>query len=458
VTLRARLALLFGAFGLVASTLVGVLAFRETRSELRASTDEFLRDRAAEITSGVRSRPGRLALDLARDRPGDRPSFDPDALTQIVGPQGAVLASSSDVGLPVTEAVAELASARPGPGRTLVDFDDVEIDGESYRMIVEALPVGGAVQVARSIEEDEDVLADLRRRYVLIAALVASAGVGLGWLVASRATRPLRRLAATAADVADTGDFTTPVDVGGDDEIGRLAAGFREMLDALERSREQQHRLVHDAGHELRTPLTSLRANVGLLERAGDLPPDQRAEVLAAISAELVELGDLFDELIDLATDHGDRQIAEEPVDLVVVVERATDRLSRRTDRVVTLDASPTTVRGDESMLERAVTNLLANADKFSPPGTPIAVEVGGGAVIVRDRGPGIPVEDRSRVFDRFYRSDATRTMPGSGLGLAIVAQIVERHGGSVWATDRADGGGAEVGFRLPELAGVTDR
>ena len=95
--------------------------------------------------------------------------------------------------------------------------------------------------------------------------------------------------------------------------------------------------------------------------------------------------------------------------------------------------------------------NLLGNAHKFSPPGEPIEVLVAGGAVVVRDHGEGIAVEDRERIFDRFYRSTHTRTMPGSGLGLAIVSQIVTRHGGSVWVGD-GPGGGAEVGFRLPAV------
>jgi two-component system sensor histidine kinase MprB len=103
-------------------------------------------------------------------------------------------------------------------------------------------------------------------------------------------------------------------------------------------------------------------------------------------------------------------------------------------------------------MLERAVGNLVSNADKFSPPGAPITVVSADGMVSVRDAGPGIPAADRERVFDRFFRSDLTRSMPGSGLGLSIVAQIVERHGGRVWARD-AEGGGADVGFQLQTVA-----
>ncbi len=224
------------------------------------------------------------------------------------------------------------------------------------------------------------------------------------------------------------------------------------MLDALEASRVQQHRLIHDAGHEMRTPLTSLRANVAMLERAGDLPAEDREEILGAIRSELIELSDLFDEMIDLATDQRDAEIVLEPVDLAWLVGDVAARWERRSGRSIDIEVSPSVVMGDPTALERAVSNLVSNADKFSPPGAPITIVSADGMVSVRDAGPGIPGADRDRVFDRFYRSDLTRSMPGSGLGLSIVAQIVERHGGRVWARD-AEGGGADVGFRLQPVA-----
>ena len=188
------------------------------------------------------------------------------------------------------------------------------------------------------------------------------------------------------------------------------------------------------------------------------MAPDDRAAVLAAISAEVAELGSLFDELIDLAADSDDRDAPLVSLRLDEAVDRAVRRWEQRTDRVIELRTVPVTVKGNEAMIERAVTNLIGNAHKFSPPDEPveIVVELLGASdagVSVRDGGPGIPPGDRARVFDRFHRAETTRTMPGSGLGLAIVAQIVEHHGGEVWATE-SDRGGADVGFRV---AVVTD-
>jgi two-component system sensor histidine kinase MprB len=223
------------------------------------------------------------------------------------------------------------------------------------------------------------------------------------------------------------------------------------MLGALATSREQQRRLVEDAGHELRTPLTALRTDIGLLRRAPDYDPVKREALVANIESEVVELADLVSELVGLATDTHSNEAAVD-LDLADVVAEAVERGRRRTGRTIELEARPSPVRGQAGQLERAVDNLLGNAHKFSPPVAPIEVVVGGGSVAVRDHGPGIPADERARVFDRFYRSAAARSAAGSGLGLAIVAQIVQQHGGTTWVGD-APGGGAEVGFRLP-LAG----
>jgi len=447
VSLRARLALLFGVLGLVVSAVVGLLAFDATRTELADTTDEFLQTRANEIAEGIRPAP--------RGR-GPRPPelnlpFDPDAISRVIGREGEVVSESGGE-LPITAAIDALDDRRDDrDGQTERRFEDITIDGMSYRMITQSLPEGGVVQVARSTEETEAVETSLVARFVLIGLAGAVLAALAGWFIARRTTAPLRHLADVASDVADTHDFATDVRVDRADEIGQLAGSFQEMLDALELSRQQQHRLVHDAGHELRTPLTSLRANVALLERAKSLPADERAEIIAAVNEELGELNGLFDELIDLATDQRELDDTRAVVDLDALVRSTVQRWERRADRPIHVESTPSHVLANEAMLERALTNLLGNANKFSAAGEPIDVVAGDGAVCVRDRGPGIPEADRALVFERFYRADVTRSMPGSGLGLAIVAQIVERHDGETWVAD-APGGGAEVGFRLPTV------
>ena len=254
-----------------------------------------------------------------------------------------------------------------------------------------------------------------------------------------------------AERVAATGDLEQPVDGSGGAEVGRLAGSFNSMLEALSASRRQQHRLVMDASHELRTPLASLQTNVDVLRSKREIPEETRTAIIDDIHAEIAELGDLVAELVDLATDvRTDEDPA--PVELAELAAPIVERQARRTERTIELDVRRRAViEARPQAVSRAIRNLVENAAKFSPDDTSITVIVDGGAITVLDAGPGIPEAERSRVFDRFHRVEATRTMPGSGLGLAIVRQVAEAHGGSVSATE-APGGGAAVGFVLPTV------
>jgi len=281
-----------------------------------------------------------------------------------------------------------------------------------------------------------------------------AAGVGL--LVAKGALKPIDDLAEAAERVAETQDFNERIDIYTDDEVGRLAARFNDMLAALEHSRDQQQRLVRDAGHELRTPLTALRTNIELLGKMNDLSQEQRSELITAADAEVKELSALVGEVVDLASD----RYSEGPIeDLMLddVVATSVERASRRTTIRFDVHAERSPVRGRPAALARAVDNLIENAVKWSPEGDDVAVviTVADGTVTVRDHGPGIDDEDLFRIFDRFYRSSSARSMQGSGLGLSIVKQVVEAHRGTVFASNAPDGG-AIVGFELPEATGST--
>ncbi len=321
---------------------------------------------------------------------------------------------------------------------------------------------GGALQLARGMSEVDGTL----RSFVLILLLMSMVGVGLaavaGLLVARGALRPVQRLTDAAEHVARTQELDAAIEVDRGDELGRLATSFNSMLQALGASREQQRRLVADASHELRTPLTSLRTNVEVLARGTDLAPAERESLLADLTGELEELSALVAELVELATES--QVSAEDPQDVRLdeIATGVVERARRRTAQTIELSVEPSLVSGRPTGLERAIRNLVDNACKWNPVGEPIEVVVRGTRVEVRDRGPGIDEADRPHVFDRFYRSDAARSMSGSGLGLAIVRQVVEAHGGTVFA-EEAEGGGALVGFELPammsseEAAGAED-
>ena len=215
------------------------------------------------------------------------------------------------------------------------------------------------------------------------------------------------------------------------------------MLGALRLSSEQQKQLVQDASHELRTPLTSLRANTELLER-DTLDAPTRDAILRDIRAEVDELTSLSSELSALASD---QRLVEEPasVDLAEVAAEVANRASRRTGRTVTVIASePQVVTVRLGQLERALSNLVDNALKFCPVALPVEIIVNGKRIDVVDHGSGISDADKPLVFDRFYRSAATRALPGSGLGLAIVKQFATDHNAAVAVSDTS-GGGATV-------------
>ncbi|WP_051063244.1 HAMP domain-containing sensor histidine kinase, partial [Ilumatobacter nonamiensis] len=370
----------------------------------------------------------------------NRRSFDPDSIVQTLDETGTVDASSG-APLPVGDKDVEISS---GDSRS---FRDVTVDGEEYRMITAPTDGGGAVQVATRTSSNSDVLSRLKWRLAGVGAILAATAAALGWFLMRRTTEPLAALTEATERVA-TGTDLTPLDLDRDDEVGRLADSFDRMLAALALSREQQRRLVQDAAHELRTPLTSLRTNIELLARAPDLPPDEHAALMAALTTEVAELGELFGEIVELASDPTAPRRPDTTFDMATVVENAAERFRVRTGRTIEIRTEPTELTGDPTAIDRAVTNLFSNADKFSPSTEPIEVVLDERRLVVRDHGPGIAADDESDVFDRFYRAPSARSTPGSGLGLAIVRQIAEQHGGSAFAGTRDDGG-AEVGFSV---------
>ena len=327
------------------------------------------------------------------------------------------------------------------------------IGNEEYRIVtVPTRTQGRALIIAQSLTQQEKLLTRLGA-VSLIFGLLGVLGAGIaGWAVARSGLRPVRKLTTSVEEIAITEDLT-PLPVEGDDEIARLASAFNQMLTALDASRDRQRRLVTDAGHELRTPLTSLRTNVDLLTQADlaerPLDPTARAELLEDIRAQIDELTTLIGDLTELARDEPLATVVGE-VDLSEIVDMSVARVRRRAvGATFDVTTEPWSVVGEASSLERAITNLLDNAAKWSPPGGTVRVRLEGGVLTVDDEGPGIAAADRGRVFDRFWRSEEARTMPGSGLGLSIVRQIAERHSGSVVATT-APNGGARLVLRLP--------
>ena len=346
----------------------------------------------------------------------------------------------------------ELAIAKTAQGysaRTGVDSD-----GVPTRIV--AVPLVDqnehwALVLGRPLSTTSAILQTTGLSLLLFGGLGAAAAAAAGYVIAKSGMAPVRHLSDAVLSITATNKLT-PIDVEGDDEVADLGRSFNRMLSALESSRERQKRLIADAGHELRTPLTSMRTNVELLvadERQHMLPEGARSEILRDVAAQLGEFTQLVTDLVQLSRED-DVQPAPEPVDLREIIESALARVRRRGPGItwnVTLESLY--LVGEPDALERAYTNLLDNAVKFSPPDGTITVELIGDRFRVADQGEGIAEDDLPHVFERFYRSSHARTTPGSGLGLSIVAQTIQAHGGWVKA-GRAPEGGAEFITRLP--------
>jgi two-component system, OmpR family, sensor histidine kinase MprB len=365
-------------------------------------------------------------------------------LTVIVHPDGSQSGFLAGA-LPVTDRVMSVVN-----GRADGYFTDIRVKKVALRELVAPRRGGGAVLSIQPLQPTQHALSRIRFWILLVGGIGIAAAAALAALVGTAALRPVRRLTAAAERVAATGNLSERVEGEGSDELGRLAARFNAMLVALEESVGRQRRLVADASHELRTPLTSVRTNVDLL-REGKLPPDEQQRALAEASVELDALTTLLSDLVELARGE-ERKLRIEEVQLDELVGVAVDRAKARAPQITFLSSlSPTLVRADPLLLERAVSNLLDNAVKWSPDGGPVEVTVRNGEVVVADHGPGIAEADIPRVFDRFYRAAAARAKPGAGLGLAIVREAAEAHGGR--ASVESTAGGARFKLTLPATA-----
>jgi two-component system, OmpR family, sensor histidine kinase MprB len=452
MSFRLRVTLAAAAAVLVVAMATSVVVYALVRRDLRGQIDDSLQ----------RGRPPPiLQIDRLREanrQPNDVADLDDtlfgDRFLQVADEQGEVVVHYTEAILPVPDEVRRLA-ARPA-GTDL--FYDSEVAGTPVRVYAVAAD-GVVVQFGRSLVEVNESLRQLVGVLAGLSAVGLVLAVVLGRLVAAAAVAPVHRLSAAADGIARTGDLSRHIEVSGRDELAQLAAGFNAMLDALDASLSRQRHLVADASHELRTPLASVRTNVEVLQRATHLDPSERDQLLRDIVAQIEELTRLVEDLVELA--RGDD--AEDPFETVDLAEVVADVVGRARRNRAAVDfelirsPSPSTIRGAPSRVDRAVSNLVDNAAKWSPAGGLVRIEVVGAAVAVTDEGPGIDPVDLPHVFDRFYRSAQARSLPGSGLGLAIVKQVADSHQARV-SVDRGPRGGARFVLRFPPSLECTER
>lgn len=425
-----------------AVALVSLGAYVTVKMSLENSLDDSLLDRAHETAASAP-----LEAVQSQQIPTYAAGVADVRLFVLAANGHAITTSKGNASIPLGPP--EIAVAN---GDSVKSVRTVAEDGRDYRVV--AVPFreqGFAVVLVQNMATQERVLKRLGAVMLLFGLAGVIGAAAAGWAVARNGLRPVRRLTRNVERIARTEDLQ-PLPVEGDDEIARLATAFNDMLVALSASRARQRRLVADAGHELRTPLTSLRTNLDLLLQAdadGGLDDSARRELLDDVRGQIEEMSALVGDLVELARDEPLRPVVEQ-VDLAEVVDRAVSRARRRgTSLSFDVHTEPWWVTGESASLERAVTNLLDNAVKWSPPGGTVRIRLNHGTLTVDDEGPGIDPADRDQVFDRFYRSEESRSMPGSGLGLSIVRQVIERHSGNV-RVDETDQGGTRMVLQVP--------
>ncbi|HEY2141482.1 MAG TPA: HAMP domain-containing sensor histidine kinase [Solirubrobacteraceae bacterium] len=488
MSLRVRIAAVASVAVALAVLAAAIGLYLAVRSDLRGQIDQSLRQRAKLLVSipptaqpgakapgaatltpppvffgTVPSRGGRVPSAIAayRLRNGLPRAIQP---ARFGGASGYVqfISSRAKIEIPAGQgtspaigpSAADKAIARRGSGQVI---SDRTVKGTHLRVLTSGIGGRGAVLIARPLGEVDHELGRILLILLVVGVLGILIAAGLGALVARTALAPIARFTRRTETLAGDLDLSQRLEVEGRDELARLAGSFNATLDALEHSVEARRHLVADAGHELRTPLASLRANIQTLEDSHRLTPADQEALRRDILDELDELTALVSDVVELA--RGVRgEGTPDDVSLDEIVREAVERTRRRGELRFQLELEPTIIRGEPDRVSRAVSNVLENARKWSPPGALVEVALHDGVLTVRDHGPGFARGDLPNVFERFYRAEEARKLPGSGLGLAIVRQAAEAHSGYAEAGN-APGGGAclRVSFgpplRLPDEA-----
>jgi two-component system sensor histidine kinase MprB len=450
MTIRRRLAVAAAVAVAIAIAIASLAAYLAVRSQLRGEVDSALRERAEGIQLLTRSQRSFEAppANLRLPKPPQARFGGAAGAVQFVSAAGVVRRAPSQgtIRLPLTPQARAIATGEAG-GELL---QDQTVAGDHLRVLTAPLKGGGAVQIARPLDEVDSVLHEL----VLILLVVTAGGIGLaaflGALVSRASLAPVRRFTQETESISSGPDLSRRLPAGGRDELGRLARSYNSTLDALQRSAEAQRQMVSDASHELRTPLATLKTNLELLLRGGKrLPQREQSELEQDLVEQIDDLTLLVDDVVELAR-HGEPERLLDDVDLDAIVAEEIERARRHAPTLrFQAQLEPCTIHGVPERIARAVHNLLDNAAKWSPGGSTVEVRLVDGALSVRDHGPGFSPEDLPFVFDRFYRAADARSRRGSGLGLAIVRQTAEAHEAEVEAAN-APGGGALLTLRFP--------
>ena len=452
--LRARLTLFYSTllggvlllFGMAVYTLVNVTLIRQVDELLNNTASEILEvthvDSVGEINT-LRLPP----LDMATNM-----------YVQVWNRQGILLSSSLDRN--------QFPEALNIKGLTAIEtnFRDIDYHGVHMRVLSVPLSVGGrsagTMQVATSLAVIDSVREDLL--YILIMTAIFAiiiAGIG-SWLTIERSLAPLDTIVATTRQINRADDLSRriPYKHLPNDEVGQLVLAFNQTLERLETIFTSQQRFLADISHELRTPLTVIKGNVGLMRRMNTVDE----ETLLSIDEEANRLTRLVGDLLLLAkAETGKLPLQKETLELDTLLFEVLQQMHVLAGDKLTIklaEIDQILILGDRDRLKQVLLNLISNAIQYTPEGGEIILSLskmdGKARFIVQDTGPGIPAEDLPHIFERFYRTEKSRTRsktPGFGLGLSIAYWIITKHNGEI-DVESEEGKGTIFKIFLPLL------
>jgi two-component system sensor histidine kinase MtrB len=458
--LRARITISFALGALLLSVLLATVTFILTRRNL---VDQRESQALSQTTIDARNLKNQIGT-------ADVPSSDLNAdLASLVTPSGSWpvlrvqqangdelwLSTNAQYGRDALPAGLRTAVQRGTPARMRY-----RRNGEVELAVGIPIPgINGSYFEIVSLKEVDDTLRTLGVSLLGAAAVTTVAGALLGWAVSRRALRPLADMTLAAEAIAG-GQLDARVDQAGDSDLESLVESFNGMAATLEARIERDARFASDVSHELRSPLMTISASVEVLNsRRDELPDGPMQSALDLMVADIARFRQLVEDLLEISRfDAGAARLDLQEVRLAELVLQAVS-FSSANEIPIDLDAelAGVIVRVDKLRLVRVLANLLDNAAKYGGGATRVALEhtdANKVHLIVEDRGPGVPPDERDHVFDRFSRGVSAGRRTGSegvGLGLSLVAEHVRLHGGRVWVTDRLDGrSGARFVIELP--------
>jgi signal transduction histidine kinase len=463
-SVRNRLALLFFIITAAAVGFIYLYVVPQLRSSLTAerlrNLESVATEQSAQLAAAMRQ--GTSQADLRRlirdidQRTGARVTVL-GVRSETEGPEPAFVVGDSAVErtalVPAYPAAAAAAAA--GPVATAVERVDGERVGETAIALYDDGEPRWIAVLSDSLDEVDDNVALIRRQILIAGAIALLAALAAGWFVAGAHARRLRRLEQAAEKVAD-GDFSTAIPIGSHDEVGQLAMSFNEMQKRLARLDSARKEFIANASHELRTPIFSLGGFVELLEDE-DPDPAAREEFVRTMREQVARLTKLTADLLDLSKLDADAiEIQLQPVDLGELTRRVVAEFGPTAEghgsRIDVAGQRGARAVADPDRTAQIIRILIDNALTHTPEGTAISLTTqfqdGAASLIVRDRGPGIDVHSRERVFERFYTGDE---VGGSGLGLAIARELALRMDGALELRSRH--GRTEFELRLPSAA-----